>query len=182
MKTSSKSRYVAIIVEVTIERARAYLSTYQRQKKTKNTQSIVYFPSIVNSPIDDVINSEGFDGRLGTSGQVWHAGCTASLWWCLGALTSGNSFTAFLFLFKVLKLDLIRNWEIGTFNNRGKSSLPETKNGELQGVTWGHRSWKKEKQHHETTTQKLYRSFLEKEIYKAGYRYKVITELQLHSH
>ena len=80
MKTSSKSRYVAIIVEVTIERARAYPSTYQRQKKTKNTQSIVYFPSIVNSPIDDVINSEGFDGGLGTSGQVWHARCTASLW------------------------------------------------------------------------------------------------------
>ena len=32
MKTSRTSRYVAIIVEVTIERARAYPSTYQRQK------------------------------------------------------------------------------------------------------------------------------------------------------
>ena len=65
---------------------------------------------------------------------------------------------------------------------RGKSSLPDTKKGELQGVTWGHKPWKKEKQHHETTTQKLWGSFLEKDIDKAGYRYKVITELQLHSH
>ena len=44
---------------------------------------------------------------------------------------------------------------------RGKSSLPDTKKGELQ---------------------KLWGSFSEKDIDKAGYRYKVITELQLHSH